>query len=140
MLYRALATAALSVLLTGCGMQQVQQSVDDAQAAVSVFHSDLDSENFDSIRSDASDEFRKAASKEDFTKLFAAIHRKLGKSGESKQVGWRANTTTSGTFISLRMETEFERGRGTEDFVFVKKGDDLQLLSYNVTSPALIIN
>jgi len=118
----------------------VQESVDDAKAAVSVFHADLDAADYESIWKEASEPFRKSAPKAEFEKFLDAVHRKLGKSGKSEQLGWNANATTGGTFISLQMDTQFEKGRGQEQFVFVKNGKELELQAYNINSPALIIN
>jgi len=131
-----LATVALS-MLTACG---VKQSVGDAEAQISTFHADLNAGRFDEIWNDSSAELRKASSKDDFLDLMKAIHRKLGPVKKSQNVGWNANATTGGTYIIVQMQTEFTRGRGIEQFIYRKSGDDLQLNAYNIDSRDLLIN
>ncbi len=124
-------------LLTACG---VKQSVSDAEAKISMFHADLRGERYDDIWAETSADLRKATSKEDFLNLMKAIHRKLGRVKSSQNAGWNANATTSGTFISVQMQTEFERGSGVEQFVYLKKEDRLYLSGYNINSQDLLIN
>ncbi|MEJ2409405.1 MAG: hypothetical protein P8Y58_08945, partial [Novosphingobium sp.] len=68
-------------------------------------------------------------------------HRKLGKVRDSKQVGWNANATTGGTFLTITMQTTFENGTGTEQFVY-RKGDEgkLTLMGYNIQSQDMMLN
>ncbi len=131
-----LALVAVS-MLTACG---VKQSVGDAEAQISTFHADINAGRFDEIWNESSAELRKASSKDDFLNLMKAIHRKLGPVKKSQNVGWNANATTGGTFITVQMQTEFARGSGIEQFIYRKSGDDLQLNAYNINSRDLLIN
>ena len=131
-----LALVAVS-MLTACG---VKQSVGDAEAQISTFHADINAGRFDEIWNESSAELRKASSKDDFLNLMKAIHRKLGPVKKSQNVGWNANATTGGTFITVQMQAEFARGSGIEQFIYRKSGDDLQLNAYNINSRDLLIN
>jgi len=135
---RYLMPIAAAATLIGCN---VKQSLDDAAAAISVFHADLDAGNFDAIWNDAGPQMHKAAKKEQLVGLLAAVHRKLGKVKDSKQVGWNSNATTSGMFTTVTMETTFEKGKGTEQFVYAKGEDDrLALVGYNIQSQQMMLN
>jgi hypothetical protein len=130
----------LAAALSACGMQQVQESIDDAKAAVSVFHADLDTANIDSIWAETAPMFRSTTDRKQLDALLLAVNRKLGKVVGTEQVGWQANTTTQGSFIVLQMQTKFERGPAQETFTFKREGEDLKLAGYNINSTALITN
>lgn len=135
---RYLLPFAAAATLAACN---VQQSVDDAVAEVGAFHADLDAGNFDAIWRDAAPEMRKAAEKQQLVALLAAVQRKLGKVRESKQVGWNANATTGGSFVTVTMQTAFEKGSGTEQFVYRKgEGDRLALVGYTIQSQEMMLN
>jgi hypothetical protein len=136
-LFRALVASGCLAILSACG---VQESVDDAKAMVSVFHADLDAERYEDIWKETAPQMRKLTKEEDFEKLLAAIHRKLGKVLSAEQAGWRTNVTTQGTFIMLGMNSKFEKGQAQESFTYLRNGKDLQLAGYNINSPALVIN
>ncbi|MBD3728378.1 MAG: DUF4019 domain-containing protein [Sphingomonadales bacterium] len=128
---------AIAVGLSGCN---AAQSVDDAQAEVSVFHSELNDGDFAAIWREADEQMHSSASREKFDRFLGAVHTKLGRAGASKQAGWRVNATPGGTFVILNMETQFERGKGTETFTFRRSGDDIKLVGYYIVSDELIMN
>ncbi len=125
------------LVLSGCGSQQ---SVDNAKAAVSVFHADLDAANINSIWADTAPAFRETTDRKQLGSFLLAVNRKLGKVRRSEQVGWQMNTTTQGSFVVLQMQTEFERGPAQETFTFLRDGEQLRLAGYNVNSNALVTN
>lgn len=131
------AAAVFALSLASCGSQE---SVADAEARVTAFHVALDQEQYDSIWKTSDAQMRKATSQADMSKFLGAVHRKLGGVKSTKQVAWRVNATTGGTFVVLNMSTEFEKGPAQEAFVFVRDGKDLKLQTYNINSPALIVN
>jgi len=125
-------------MLVGCG---VKQSVEDADVQVGAFHKQLDAEQYDTIWNRSAPEMKKAVSETQLTKLLAAVHRKLGKVRSSKQVGWNANTSTNGSFVTVTMQTTFERGTGTEALTFRKEqGNRLMLAGYNINSQDMMLN
>lgn len=134
---RMVAVLGASALLASC---HAQQSVDDATAQVQVFHTELDAGQYDAIWMNASPDFRKVAKRADLEKLLAAIHKKLGAVKQSKQTGWKTNATTDGTFVTLQMDTTFEKGTGRETFLYIRKGKDLELEGYNINSTDMMEN
>ena len=134
---RMTAALAASSLLLSCG---IQQSVDDAAARVDLFHSELNAQRYDAIWAQTSPEFRRATSRDDLDKLLSAVHRKLGLERRSNQTSWNANTMTNGTFVTLQMDTTFEKGRAQEIFRFVRKGENLEMIGYNINSNDMLVN
>lgn len=133
----ALVIAFLSVLLTSCGVSKDLQKADQA---VGDFHSQFDSEQYQSIYEGATDAFHKATSEADFTALLQAIHRKLGKVQQSRRQYFHINFNTSqGEVISLEYSTNFDGGPGNESFVWQFDGNRPVLLSYHINSNALIM-
>lgn len=127
----------IPVMLGSCG---IQQNVDDAIVEISVFHADLDSGHFEDIWTDADKDFQKATPKPEMVKLLGAIHKKLGKVRQSEKIGWNANATTNGTFVTVAMDTKFEKGTGREQFIYRKTGGLLKLVGYNINSEDMLMN
>ena len=135
---RYLMPFAAAAMLAGCGMKE---SFEDAGVEVAKFHRALDAGRAQEIWNSADPQFRGATQQAQFTKLIDAVHGKLGKVRASKQTGWNANATTGGTFVTLTMETTFERGSGVEQFVY-RKGDGghMALVGYNIQSQDMMLN
>jgi len=124
--------------LAGCG---VKESIGDASAEVGAFHAALDAGKVEQIWAAADPQLRAATPHDKFVPFLNAVQRKLGKVKQSKQLGWNANATTGGTFVTLTMETTFERGTGTEQFVYHKVAEhDLKLVGYNIQSQDMMMN
>jgi hypothetical protein len=119
------------------GLEQGQKLAD---AAVGRFHADLDEGNYEQIYLDADETFRKGGNKEEFIKLIDAMHRKLGNTRRAILVDTSTNATLSGTFITTRYSTNFEKGQALETFTWVKRNGLLVLHEYNIQSNALVLN
>jgi hypothetical protein len=109
-------------------------SVQDANAKIATFHHRLDAGDFAAIWNNSGPDIKATSSQESFTKLLAAIHGKLGKVRESKQIGWRSEANTNGSFNEVTMQTKFEQGSGEETFVYKGSGDDQKLAGYHINS------
>jgi hypothetical protein len=132
----AFATILVAALL-GCSSGEQMAT---AEKEVEAFRELLDSQQFARIHANGSDELRKSVSEGDLSKILAALATKLGKVKSSQKSGWNINFHTSGTFVTLGYNTDFEKGAGTEQFVFHVSGGKAKLVSYNVNSPALLLN
>lgn len=109
-----------------------------ADPAVENFHSQFNAEKYSEIYDRADDEFKKSVTEKQLTELLEAVHRKLGTVKKTTSMGWKVNTTTSGTYATATSDVEFSEGKGTEQFVFHITDDKALLYSYNVNSPLLI--
>ena len=74
----------------------------------------------------------------DFTKLLAAVHRKLGNFQSGKTANWNDNATTGGHYLTLQRTAQFERGPAQEEFVFKMDGQEAVLIGYHIASNTLI--
>ena len=113
------------------------QSAEDARREVAAFHRHLDTGDHAAIWKNAALEVRASSTEQTFTRLLARVHRQLGRVIESKQVGWKTESTTSGSFTTLTMATRFARGAGQEEFVFRQTDKGLKLAGYHISSQAL---
>jgi len=136
-MFRAALAVSFAVLLASCG---VKQSMEDATAEISQFHTRYGKEDYKAIWASTSNEFRKITTQDQFERLLTAIHGKLGVVKEAKQQGWQANTNNGVSTVVINTGTTFEKGDGTETFTFIREGKDLKLLGYNIQSAALIYN
>jgi len=137
---RYLVPFAAAAMLGGCG---IKESFKDSEVQVARFHAALDAGQVQKIWTTADPDLRKSTRREDFEKLLDAVHRKLGKVTASKQVGWNANATNSGTFLTVTMQTTFENGAGTEQFVYRKgkgEGAPPTLVGYTIQSQDMMLN
>jgi len=135
---RYLMPFAAAAMLAGCG---VKESFKDAEVEVGKFHQALDAGDLPAIWQQADPALRQGAQRSQLEKVLAAVHRKLGKVKEAKQVGWNANATTGGTFVTLTYQTVFEHGSGVEQFVY-RKGDEgkVSLTGYDIQSQDMMLN
>ena len=79
-----------------------------------------------------------AATEEELTKLLNAVHTKLGKVKESTNQGWNVRQFNLTTGVTMTQETVFEKGKGTEEFVFILDGKKAALVNYHINSMDLI--
>ncbi|MGC1305254.1 MAG: DUF4019 domain-containing protein [Caulobacteraceae bacterium] len=128
----------LSGLLAGCS---AGRDTTATTQAVDGFHRMLDAEQFDQIYSASSDDLKHASTQARFTQFLAAVHRKLGPTRQTKQSGWNDNYATGGHFMTIRFDTTFASGQGSETFVYrLNDGVSPQLVGYHISSDALVLN
>jgi hypothetical protein len=131
----------LAILLAvGVGACSSGEHIGTAEQAVADFRRQMAAQQFSHVYAKSSEEFRKSASEADITKFFAAVQKKLGNVKSAEKNGWHLNYQPSGTFVTLGFRTEFEKGAGTEQFVFRVVNGHASLVGYNVNSPLLITN
>jgi opacity protein-like surface antigen len=134
----ALALAAtFTTTLAACS---ATQDVNTAQEAISHFHEMLSAGQFEQIYALTDDSLKKTTTDRDMERILSTIERKLGAVKASESNGWNIGYTPSGTSITLRYQTQFEHGTGTETFRY-RLGDGKALLvGYNVNSNDLFMN
>lgn len=111
-----------------------------AEQGVAEFRQFMEAQEFAKVYANGSEELRKSTSEAEMTKILGALSSKLGKVKTAQKSGWHVNFHTSGTFVTLGFKTEFEKGTGVEQFIFRISDGRPMLVSYNVNSPALLIN
>jgi hypothetical protein len=107
---------------------------------VGKFHRALDAGDLRAIWRQADPALRQGAQRAELEKVLDAVHRKLGRVEQARQVGWNANATTDGSFVTLTYQTAFERGSGLEQFVY-RKGDGgrIALTGYSIESQDMML-
>ena len=128
--------AALGALaLAACNPAADTKAAEDGVVA---FHQAMDAGQFAAIYQGSASDMKSSASEDDLIKLFSALHSKLGNYKSGKTVSWNDNSNTSGHYVTLVREAEFEHGSGKEEFVFLIEGKRAVLAGYHVSSNALI--
>lgn len=122
--------------LSGCSMSH---NVDMAKSKIPLFHSELNSGKYEVIYTEASQELRNADSEDNFVAFLSAVNRKLGPFESSTSETWKMNYNTSGTFVSVSENSNFEHGKATENFVYRIKDGTALLVGYHINSNALIM-
>jgi hypothetical protein len=95
---------------------------------------------FDQIYSDGADDLKKSTTEQSLTRLLDAVDRKLGTFKSAQSNGWSVNYNTSGTSVTMKFKTEFEKGSGVETFVYRITGGKALLAGYQINSADMMIN
>ena len=105
-------------------------SVKEAEAKVAIFHQNLDSEKYEAIWNDSSEEITGTEGKEKLVGLLGAIHARFGKVKATKQTGWKVNVNNGVHSTEVTMTTTYEKGSLEEHFVFKGTDNGLKLAGY----------
>jgi hypothetical protein len=123
--------------LSSCGSSENLQI---AANAVEQFHSQLNAEQYQQLYAGADEGFQRATKQEDLVALLQAIHAKLGRVQSSQRTNFQVGVSTGqGTTVSLVYNSTFERGPGTEQFLFHMRNGQAALLGYHINSNALVV-
>jgi Protein of unknown function (DUF4019) len=125
------------VFTAGCS---ASADIASANTAVAHFRELMEQQQFQKIYEESADQNKKATTEEQWTKLLAAIHDKLGNVKNAQSTGWNVNYRPTGTVITLSYKTEFEKGSGTETFNYAISGGAALLLGYHINSSDLLTN
>jgi hypothetical protein len=126
-----------AVLVAGCSSGQ---DLALAEAGITRFRELMAAQQFGQIYSEAAADLKKATTEPELTRLLAAIDRKLGAVKGAEKNGWSLNYNPSGTSVTLKLKTQFERGTGAETFVYRITSGKALLAGYNINSTELITN
>jgi len=109
-----------------------------APIAVGHFHEEFNTAHYEQIWQEASPGFREGEDHDKLIRVLQLIRAKLGTATEAHLTDIHASVNTSGNSVTTRFDTTFTYGAAKETFVWIKKGSRLELLSYDVTSDALL--
>jgi hypothetical protein len=126
--------AAVSIGLAGCSAGRDKAA---AEAGVETFRQALAAGRYAEIYRNAGPEFRQSGTEESAAGFLGSVHQRLGNVRTANQTGWRVNYQPGDSRAVLNYSTEFERGRGTEEFVFrISEGESI-LIGYHIDSNEL---
>ena len=100
-----------AVLVAGCSSGQ---DLALAEAGIARFRELMAAQQFGRIYSEAADDLKKATTEPELIRLLAAVDRKLGAVKGAEKNGWSVNYKPSGTLVTLKLKTQFERGTGAK--------------------------
>ena len=123
-------------VLAGCGNLATGKPA--AEKAIGRFHQLYNEGKLDQIWQESDPAFRAAATRKKYDDLLNAVERKLGKVTSTSNSGWNVQTLNSRTTVHMSQETVFEKGQGSESFVFSVDGTNAALTGYNIQSMDLI--
>ncbi len=128
--------AALLLVVLGCGA--IQDGKPAAESAIVEFHSRLNEEKYKEIYETSHQQLKDVSSEEDMTKLLSAVRSKLGQVIGSKTQTWNVGNFNLTTTVRMIQNTQFERGKADETFIFVIEEKKALLQTYNINSMDLI--
>lgn len=126
---------AVSLGLAGCSAGQDKSA---AEAGVQRFREMLGAGRYAEIYRSAGPEFRQNGSEDSAVRFLRSVHDRLGAVRNANQTGWRVNYGSGGSVTVLNYATEFERGRGAEEFVYRVDGGQSVLIGYHINSNDLV--
>ena len=129
-------TLVILITLSGCNGAT---GVEEATMAVSAFHDNYNSEDYQALYESAAEEVHQGIEREQFLQVTQTIRRKLGAVRSSEVAGWRTTMRVGRKEVSLSLDVEYENGSGTEDYVWIITDNDASWTKYNVSSPLLMI-
>jgi len=107
-----------------------------ASGAGKKFHDEYNQQKYAEMYAEADAKFRAAVKPEDWMKLLTRMHDRLGNETDATRIGFNVNYNVGGSTVTMTYSTKFQLGEGTKEFVWLKSGDGVRLLHYNIRSPA----
>lgn len=124
-----------AVWLSGCAAMVKGKS--DAEAGVVAVHQKYNDGKIREIYLDADDMLRKHATEKDFVGDFTEARKLLGKVKDSRQIGFYMRTDNGRNTVELTYRTTFEKGSGSERFIFHLTGGKAYLQLYGIDAAEL---
>jgi hypothetical protein len=134
MKFSMILAAATALLLAACnpGAQ-----MEDAREQIGKFQALYNAGDSAGFYREGGATLRKVAPAEQLEGMIALVSARLGKIKSSKQTGFNTAINNGNTTTTIVMQTLYERGEGTETYVFQGSGEDMELAGWNVNSPLL---
>lgn len=126
------AAAALSLAACNPGAQ-----MEDAKGQIGKFQALYNAGDAQGFYRAGGKTLSQIAKQEQVAATMALISARLGKIRSSEQVGFNTAFKNGASSVTITMRTRFERGEGTETYVFNGSGENLELAGWNVNSPLL---
>lgn len=122
----------VAALVAGCG--GILGGKKTAEAAADRVHELYNQNQMETIWQEAGGELHQDSTKQKQQEHLAAVRRKLGRATTSTTRNWKVFQNNLKTTVHLTRETAFERGHGTEEFVFLIAGTNAVMTSYHLDS------
>lgn len=117
------------------------KSKEMGELAVKKFHVQYNVGHHADIFLNADGEFRKTSSESDFISFLKAVQEKLGSVQEATLKEYQINAEFGGgILVRLNYDTQFERGKSIEQFIWRIENGQAKLLGYHLNSPVILQN
>ena len=123
--------SAALLALAGCS---VGADLPVARAGVDAVHGQINGGKCPAIRDAAAIDFKQLSTAESWKAICDQIGARLGKFVSLKETGWNDEQGTNGHIIRVTYDSEFEKGKATEQFLFRIEGGAASLVGYHVNS------
>jgi hypothetical protein len=117
----------------------IAQSTATAREAVDLFHSRYNAREFAQIYTEADEAFKASTTQADLLALMDAFQRKLGEHRGSTPAGTHVSAGVSGTQVTMAFHSEYAEGHAAEQFVLRIHDQRATLISFNISSPVLVL-
>lgn len=130
--FRTLAVGVAALALAACNPME---ELGDADTEVAQFHNHFDASNFEAIWNGSNDLLKSSGTREDFDAMMGGLRQYWGEVKSTERESFGLNTNNGVTTVRVTHNTVFETGPAVETFNFVRKGEELQLMGYNIKTP-----
>ena len=110
-----------------------------AKQEIAEFHKRYNDGKFSEIYELSHSGLKQITGEEEFMQFIQVVHGKLGKVTDTSMQSFNINTTNGRTTIEMVQNTTFENGKGTEQFVFIKEGEQVKIYGYHINSNDLVM-
>ncbi len=124
--------AAAMLLSISCGALQGR---DAAETAVDRFHQLFNEGSFSVIYNEADPQLRRSVSVPDFDQLLTAMQRDLGAFRQARRTSFQSEGSTA----AVVYDSDFANGKATERFGHAIRDGKAYLISYTISSAALLV-
>ena len=111
--------------------------IGSASAAGKKFHDHFNQQDFAAIYNEADPKFRATVKQDELTALLSGVYHEFGNVTDTTRTGLNVNYKFGGSTITMTYSTKFQLGEAQEEFIWLKSGDTLRLLNYNIKYRAL---
>lgn len=126
-----LAAALFALLLAACNPMA---QLDTSEATIASWHERYNEGDARALYGETGEEFRKVTSMDQMEALVTLVTNQMGPVVSTEREGFNINSNNGLTVTTVTMKTTFEKGPGTETFLFHGTGDDMKVVGWNVNS------
>jgi len=112
--------------------------VNRADEEIAAFHEALSEGDGDAIWARLGPEARASTSRAEFNEFVEIAHSGLGEFQDRTRTSMNVNSDNGVTTTEISMTTTYANGEATEVFIFTGEGEDMEVASWNIDSPAVL--
>ncbi len=122
----------LAVAVAGCSAG-ADRSL--AEGGVAEFRQLRDAGRYAQIWQNSAPDLRSTIAEVQFVQTLGATHSFYGNFRSAEQTNWHWNSNNGSVFVTLEYDTQYERARGAERFVYRIESGAARLAGYHINAP-----